>query len=297
MSKQMTKQKPSVGLSVYPGGILIQKVEPGETYDLYEKSGVALIIENKDENPHTYTIDTFKPSHVGNKKWLEGYSQIPDPAWFWLESSEVTVEAQSRKNVRMFLKIPDEEKYYNQHWTVSLGVRGKPEAGNMLSLAVYPRYQIETESKTGLKERPDGLTGIEPATLVFENVPLGKKQKKKIKMYNNDTIKHYYTLTSKIIEVDPTREQIGTSPGYAWIPNRKWLKPGSNLKNIFTSLFLRKRRVKILPNEDKELAVAVKIPKKKEHYQKKWEALIFIEPDEGRSSFVRVQIETEKIPE
>ncbi len=293
---QEEKQKPSLGLSVYPGGLLIQKITLGETYDLYEKSGVALQIENKDGNPHTYVIGALKPSQVGNTKWLQGYSEISDPGWFWVESAEVTVEAQSKKQVRMFLKIPDEKKYYNQHWTVSLGISGKPEAGQMLSLAVYPRYQIETESKTGLKERPEGLTGIEPGSMVFENVPLGQKEKKKIKIYNNDTRLHYYTIASKIIEVDPTREQIGVSAGYSWIPDIKWLKPGSNLKNILTSFSLSKSTLRILPNENKELAIAVKIPEKKEHYQKKWEALIFIEPDDGRPSFVRVQIDTEKIP-
>jgi len=277
------KPKPSLGLSVQPGGLMIQKVKLGETYDLHQKAGIALIVENKDINPHTYLINTFKPSQVGNKKWLRGYSEIPDPAWFWFENAEVTVGAQSKKEVKMFFKIPQEDKYYNQHWSISLGISGKPEAGKMLALAVYPRYQIETESKTGLHEKPAGLIGLEPSRLIFKNLPLRKKERKKIILYNNDKIAHKYKITSQVIEVDQTREQIFVSSGYSWLPKERWLKP-------------KKKRVKILPGESKELTISVKIPKRKGHYQKKWEALIFIEPDEGRSRFARIQIETEKLP-
>lgn len=275
---QQEKPKPSLGLSVQPGGLLIQNVKLGENYDLHQKSGIALIIENKDAQAHTYILTTAKPSQVGNKKWLKGYLEMPEPSWFWFEKNEVTVEAQSKKEVKMFLKIPEEEKYYNQHWTVSLGISGKPEAGQMLTLAVYPRYQLETESKIGLKERPDGLIGLEPSTLLLKDLALEKKEKAKIIIYNNDKKAHTYKIIPQIIAVDPTREQVVATPGYSWIPNIKWVR-------------IDKQKLKIETNESEELIVTVNIPKKKEHYQKKWEALIFVELEEGLSGFVRLQIQ------
>ncbi len=278
---QKEKPRAGMGLSVQPGGILIQHVKLDETYNFYEKSGIALIVENKDTLPHTYIINTFKPSQVGNKKWLTGYLEIPEPSWFFFEKNEVTVEPKSKQKVKMYLKVPKEEKYYNQHWTVSLGVTGKPEKGQMLALAVYPRYQIETETKTGLKEKPAGLIGFEPGTLIFENLALGKKEKNKIIVYNNDNKPHKYRITPKIIEVDTTKEQIFNTPGYRWIPNIKWIRPC-------------KRKLKINSDESKEITITVNIPKKQKYYLKKWEAIIFIEPDEGPSGFVRVQIEPNK---
>lgn len=277
---QQEKPKPSRGLSVAPGGLLIQYVKLGETYDLYQKSGIALIIENKDTSPHIYKLTALKPSEAGNKKWLKGYAQIPDPSWFWLENNEVLVEPQSKQEVKMFLKIPDEDKYYNQRWTVSLEVTGKPEAGSMLALAVYPRYQIETESKAGLKEKPDGLIGFEPSVLVFKDLALGKKQESKIIIYNNDSQSRRFNITPKIITVDPAREQIVASPGYSWLPNIKWLK--ADLK-----------KMEIKPDESRELNITVNIPRRKEYYQRKYEALIFAESEEGLSGFARVQVQTE----
>lgn len=275
---QEEKPRPSLGLSVQPGGLLIQYVKLGQTYDLYEKSGIALIIENKDDKPHTYKLETSKPSQVGNEKWLKGYLEIPDPSWFWFEKDEVTVEAQSKREVKMFLKIPEEKKYYNQHWTVSLEITGKPEIGQMLTLAIYPRYQIETESKAGLKEKPDGLIGFEPSRLLFENLALGKSEKNSIIIYNNDKMSRTYKIVPEVIEVDPTREKIVASPGYSWIPDTKWIRI--------------KKRLRIRPGESKELIVTVKIPKRQEYYQKRWETLLSVDSDEGPSGFIRIQIET-----
>ena len=276
---QPDKPKPAMGLRVQPGGMLIQHVKLGQTYDIYEKSGVALIVENKDIRPHSYAITTSRPSEVGNKKWLGGYSEIPDPGWFLLETNEITVGPQDREDVKMYIKIPKEEKYYNQRWTVSLGVIGKHGKGDMLALAVYPRYQIETESKTGLSERPDGLTGLEPSMLIFKNVDLEREGK--IIIHNNDDMAHKYEITAKVIDSAPTREQITNTPGYSWIPNIKWVRP-------------EKERIEIKPGEKMDMTVSVKIPPKEEYSKKKWEALIFVSSEEGISRFARVRIETRK---
>ena len=281
---QKEKSKPRMGLSIRPGGLLIQYVKLGEAYDLYKKTGIVLIIENKDSRPHTYLLSTSKPSQVGNKKWLKGYLEIPSPDWFWFEKDEVTVGAESQKEIKMFLKIPKEDKYYNQHWTVSLGVTGKPKKGEVVALAVYPRYQIETESKTVLTQRPYGTIGLEPSLLKFENLTLGEKKKGTITIYNNSNKTHRYAIIPRIVEVGPGREKISSSPGYAWIPNIKWIKPG-------------KKRINIGTNKSKELPIRVKIPEKLENYDKNWEAILFVEPDKGLPGFIRVQIKTEKVKE
>lgn len=278
-AQQKEKLKPRLGLSVQPGGMVIQQVKLGEIYDLHQKSGVALLIENRDNQPHSYVLSTAKPSQVGNQKWLTGYLEIPDPRWFWFETNEVTVAPQSKGQVKMFLKIPDHEKYYNQHWTVSIMVSGKAEKGGMLALAVYPRYQIETESKADLTNNPDGLTGVAPAILTFKDVALGKKVNGKVRIYNNDKKMRTYKITPRIIKVDATREQIIPSPGYSWVPDIKWVMPD-------------KQELRIKPGESAELMVTVYIPREDKYYRKKWVGLMFVQPDIGPARFVRVQIDT-----
>lgn len=272
--------RPSMGLRVEPGGLLVQYVPLGTTYDFYKNVGIPLTIYNRDVNPHTYLLSTDKPSTVAARKWLKGYLEIPDPAWFWFEKDEVKIEPNSKAEVKMYLNIPDEEKYYNQHWTVALGVKGKPEPGQMLALAVYPRIQIETLSRDALKERPDGIIGFTPSILSFPNLALGQRQKLKVRIYNNDTRRHKYRIRSMVFPLDSTKELIHTSPTYSWILNPKWIKPN-------------RKWISIKPNKAKELTVEIRIPQQKEHYNRNWEAILFVEPKKARPGFVRIQIKTE----
>lgn len=59
---------------------------------------------------------------------LKGYSSIPESTWFWFEKNEVLVPANNIEEVKMFLRISDEEKCCNQKWAVGIEVEGKPEA-------------------------------------------------------------------------------------------------------------------------------------------------------------------------
>ena len=273
--------RPPMGLRVEPGGMLVQSVPLGTTYDFYESVGIPLTIYNRDISPHTYVLSTDKPSTVAARKWLKGYLEIPDPSWFWFEKGEVTVEANSKKEVKMYLKIPDEEKYYNQHWTVALGVKGKPEPGQMLALAAYPRIQIETLSRDDIKAKPDGIRGFAPSIVSFEDVALGKKRELKIRIYNNDTRRHRYKIRSKVFPKDPMRELIHTSPAYSWIPNPRWIRP-------------KRSAVTIDSQDSRELTVSIKVPKNKENYNRKWEGILLIEPKKGLPGFVRIQVTTAK---
>ncbi len=272
--------RPPMGLRVQPGGLLVQYVPLGTTYDFSENVGIPLTIYNRDVSPHTYLLSTDKPSTVAARKWLKGYLEIPDPSWFWFEKDEVKVEPNSKAEVKMYLNIPDEEKYYNQHWTVALGVKGKPEPGQMLALAVYPRIQIETLSRDGIKERPDGIIGFTPSILSFEDLALGKKEKLKVRIYNNDNRRHTYQIGSNVFPTNPKKEFMHTLPTYAWIPNPTWIKPGRSC-------------ISIKPHESEELTIEIKIPKQKEHYNRNWEAILFVEAKKTLPGFVRIQIKTE----
>jgi len=274
--------QPKLGLSVQPGGLLIQYIKLGETYDLHEKTGISLIIENKDAKAHTYRVIAGKPSKLGSKKWLQGYSEIPDASWFWFEKNEVTVEAQSKEEVEMYLKIPQEDQYFNQHWTITIGVAGKPGAGEVLSLAVYPRYQIETVSEADIKGKPYGLAAVSPSMVEFEDVILGEKYNASVKLYNNDDSAHRYKLKSKRFKVDPMREQIVPSAGYSWVPKAKWIK-------------IKKRRATIDANGVMEIPLEIRIPKGDEYFNRKWEAVLWIESKEEAPLFARIKIKTKAL--
>lgn len=267
------------GLAVSPAGLLIQYVKPGETYDITEVSGVSLRITNKDSVPHI--ISAHRPSAVGAKKWIAGYLEIPDPSWLKPDKEEIRIEANDTAKIRMSIEIPDEERYYNQNWSVSLLVRGKAEPGRMIALAAAPRFEIETEAKEGIKTRPDGLIAFEPHLIIIEGLVPGNKKEVKARLYNNDHKRHNYNIGSKIYPKDPKKSQISISSGYRWLPDPKWIK-------------LNKMNASVEPKGEAKISFYINVPEDQIYFNQKWEAILFCEPEDGLSGFIRVHVETAK---
>lgn len=135
-------------LQVDPGTILIQNVPLGKVCTLKELTGREFTIHNKDKITHTYYLSTHQPSKTGDGKWASyRYKEIPEPKWVSFEKKEITVEANKKKKVNLYINIPKKEENYNQRWEVTIEVKSKQIPGNIFVLAVYPRFQIETEEK------------------------------------------------------------------------------------------------------------------------------------------------------
>lgn len=272
-------EKKEMGLSVEPGGLLIQKVPIGQLYDMDYWIKMRFKVYNDSDTARRYTLKVDKPVKVGVNV-LKGYTGIPNPSWFWFEKNEVLVAANGVEEIKMFLRIPNEEKYCNQKWAVGIDVEGKPEAEERLVLAVSPVFYIETESRAEVKEKPAGFLGLVPATAVLENVVLGKsKTISKIKVYNNDNQPHLYKISSIIPYATPGRQVITPSSNFSWLPKKEWLRPDKNT-------------LKISPDEQKEITLDLDIPKKADFLNQRWEGILFIESEEGLANFVRVQIKT-----
>lgn len=157
----------AAGIKVAPGRFIINDVNPGNLYNIREETGQRLSVFNDDSSTRTWSLSTHRPSERG--QWETGYSEIPDPAWCWFEKSEITVPPQGVAYVQLFLKIPDLEKYYNQHWAVTLAVTEKNQKG--IALAVDIRALIETKPKYKIYSGTEGRFGPVPGVvdLLFWN--------------------------------------------------------------------------------------------------------------------------------
>lgn len=283
----------ATGLGIEPGQILIQNVPPGTSYDIFENAGIKLKVINDDTVTQTYSINSAKPSQISTGTWLKGYLEIPDPSWFYLEKNELTIGPNDTGYVKMYLKIPNEEKYYNQHWAVAIPIEGKPSKRQVqIALALYAEFLIETESKESVGEKPDGSIGLEPSIVLLENAQLGKTVKAKATIYNNDKVAHTYRLKAIIPElISETKKQaISPSPGYSWIPDANWVKP--NLVK-YLGLLPAIKDLKVGAGKNQSFPIEVLIPKNDNYYGQKWEVIIMAEPEKGEAGFVRLRIETQ----
>lgn len=283
------------GITIEPGQILIQNVPPDTSYDIFENTGVKLKLINHDTTANTYSIFSTKPSKVSTGTWLKGYLEIPDAKWFYFDKNKVTIGPNDTAYVNMYLKIPAEEKYCNQHWIVAIPIEGSPGEGGAIGimLALYPQFLIETESKTLMGERPYGSIGLEPSIVLLENVQLGKTVKAEVTIYNNDQTEHTYRLKATAPELisETKKQEISPSPGYSWIPDPKWVKPNPGK---FLGLVSTIKDVKVDAGKSKKFPLKITIPEDDNYYGQKWEVIIMAEPEKGPAGFVRLKIETQE---
>jgi len=267
-------QLEAASLKVSPARFIVHNVEPGRLYDIYKETGVRLTIYNDSDASRTWFLSTHRPSERG--RWETGYGEIPDATWCWFETDEITVEPNSSAHANLYLKVPDEEKYYNQHWVVTLSVGGKPGRG--FALAVDIRVQIETKSKVGLKTKPYGLLGFEPSMIRFEDVVPGTTRIAPVVLYNNDGKEHTYTINS-LFEKSDTKRVSYLTQLHKVIPDSSWIKRPEG-------------KLRIKPGERAVLKMELRIPADEANFGKKWEDILLVEPDDGRAGFVRVQVQT-----
>jgi len=269
------RPSPAATLRVSPAEFVVQNVPVGRLCDLHVPHGVVLEIRNDDEGAHTYGLSARAPAAATLQ---EGYAAIPDPAWFTFEPRRVTVAAGATGQSKMFVSIPRDARYYNQHWVVSLAVEAVPEPGSMVALAAYPRAYLETEAKADVKIGGHGATAVAPSVLSIGTSDNGPARST-FRIFNNDSRPHSYTL-----RVSAGARKILASPGRGWISNPGWLH-------------VEPRAVTIRAGQTAAFTVEAQVPDVYRGTMPAWEAIVFVEPEKGSEigpSFVRVQAKRAK---
>jgi len=245
-----------------------------------QNSGVQL---RSDGRPHTYLLTAHRPSEAGNRRVPRGYSDIPDPSWFWFEAGEVTVPAQGSSEVRMYLKVPDSERYYNQHWSVSVGVVGKPGQAEMLTLAAYPRFEIETKAapRDQLRLKPAGEIGLCPSQIVLSAAAPGTRREASFILCNGDKRTHRYQLAVLPRGEAGSDGRVFGSSGATWAPNTLGIRA-------------RYAKPKIGKNRYLVIPVRISVPTDAVLPDGGWEAVILVRRDDGAANFLRILLEAAK---
>lgn len=264
----------TIGLGVTPGNVLIQGVPIGEVYELK----IPLTIHNRSEEIRTYILRASRPSQIGAECPM-GYLELPEEGFLYLEPSEIVIPPYGMAQAKIYLSIPYEDRYYNQHWVSLIEVKGKPHGGEGIALAAYPLFFIETEPRYDLTQRPDGLTGLRPAQVFLKDLPLGKiKGVTEVEIYNNDNSSHVYTIIPLTFSTK-TKKWIGLSDSYEPLPDPAWIVPEPE------SLRIERGKSGIV-------SLGLNIPVRPEYYAKRWEGIVLVKREEGPPVFIRVLLRT-----
>ena len=100
-----------------------------------------------------------------------------------------------------------------------------------------------------------------------------------ILLFNNDSKPHEYEI-SALFDDEEVQRKSYLSKTYTEIPNSTWLTVP--------------KRIRIGAGGTASLNLRLNVPDDPAHFGKKWEHLVYIQPDEGRAEFVRVQVRMRK---
>jgi len=260
------------GLTVEPGGLLLQKVPLGKVYDLHKETGMYIKVYNSLDRSVTYRISAQRPSEGGSGRWMVGYEEIPDPDFLSFDRNEVVIEPEGVGEVNLSLKLPDEPRFYNQHWAVTVAIEGQPAPGEAFALAAYLPFEIETESRTGTGGvRPWGKTGVEPSSLTLKAAEKGI-----VRIYNNEGRGHKYKLLIGVPAETSSVRQTGLTPGYRDVPDVHWID-------------MSHKEFAIKQDGVQEVFLTARLPYKPSATGP-WETFLWVESDSGQKAFVRVYI-------
>jgi len=241
--------------TISPASFCLEKFDIGMNVDL----GIDFVMSDV-LNTGSIDLKTRQPS---KDSMLKGYTPIPDASWFYFLNSKIVPDKNGFAKARMFLKVPNKNKYLNQHWAVH--VVAKPPATGVFGMEMVGIYMIETRSSEKITERPYGIIGVVPSRIHLEKVKFQQKKTAKFTIYNNDTTSHTYQISVQTF--DPSfynKLQISQAPGHEWVKYTNWIKPLQPVLSIDAG-------------KKKETFVEVTIPKGIHYSDEGWEAVIMVE--------------------
>lgn len=116
----------AAGLQVSPGNIYIDNVPIDERVAVSAagREKMKLSINNKGASACTYTINILSIAQT-TAVLKQGYKDIPDTSWIFPETKEVQIPGNSTKAVELYIRIPENPRYYNARYQAVIEVKSK----------------------------------------------------------------------------------------------------------------------------------------------------------------------------
>ena len=256
--------------TISPASFCLEKFDIGMNMDL----GISFTMSNvQNVGPIDLNVKQPPPNRV-----LKGYIPIPDPSWLYFLNPQIVPGKDGVASARMFLKIPNENKYLNQHWVVHVGA--KPPSVSLFAMEMVGVYMIETRASKTITEKPYGKIGIVPSRVYAKKIKPQQKKSVSFIIYNNDKVLHEYQISAHTF--DPSiysKLQISQAPGFEWVKDTKWIQ-------------LAQPSINIPANQKKETTALITIPKNVQYTGEGFEAIIMVESKKkgGPCGFARLLI-------
>jgi|GEM_PF-1877592 len=259
----------AMALGISPGAFCAQGVPVGEKTD----TGVDITITNDANEERILTLKLMDMPRMKSPS-LRGYSSMPDLSWFVLDKTEVTVPAHGKAKSRITIDIPDDERYYNQHWGISCLVEYSGQKG-LFQEAIKGVYMVETKAKADVKARPAGNLGLAPTILAIDPADTAGAANM-FTIYNNTGQTRVYRFARSVPETSGETLKLNPSPGFAWVADADVIAVKPDSVSVKAGATARVRVSVGKVDATKDISGT--------------EVLVFVESDKKEAGFVRVQL-------
>ncbi len=258
-------------LEVTPASATISGLELGENRD----TGLEFTVKNDSEGAQEFSLEAVLPD-ITSGEAVKVYNNIPVLNWVYFDRPLLFIPAKSSDTSKVHVRVPSEDKYYNQHWAVACHVKQK--GGSFVNAADSPLLLIETKSKADVTENPYGEFGVAPGTVGIRLEDL-KKKKTSFTVYNNGSKDCVFKIKGYIPDPKALGTKIALTKGFEWINERQWVK---------TSL----EDLRLRAGESKEVELEINLPGNLNipATAAGLEALVLVESEKNEYRFVRIVI-------
>lgn len=266
----------ALGIRTKFGLVVVENLQPGQTYNLRELTGLPLSVVNAADKQVTIKMDLQKPDPEQEKGMgAKGFESIPDLSWIKLSRDFFVVDPGQSAIADVLITIPDDDKYLGKRYQVNIWSHtiGKQflNVGLMSRLRItIAKRRMTEEEKRAEAHRGEIIKNIDfqllPHTIFIDGVELAKKidiekkYKQSLKIVNPNNEEFSY----RIMAVTAWGAGIGVIPGYDEAPDLSFLT-------------FSEKEFSVSPISIREVKMFLQIPDEEKYKRKKYQFIICVE--------------------
>jgi hypothetical protein len=266
----------NLNFQVEPKQIHLHNIEIGKIYNVEKETGITLDVINPNDQGYTYKVKSIRVAD-SLLDLQEGYEDCPEPSFLTFSKRELTVSAQGKEKVQMFVSFPNDRAYAGRKY---MFVIHTTQGG----VGFYSRIYASLGPAVRSIDTKD--VSVRPRTLLIQEVPLGElygvneHSGIRLSIHNKRSEPQTYILSA----CKPSSVGLEWPEGYLQMPDPDWLQ-------------FETEEISIHAGAVGYADIRLRIPDQENYYNQKWVVAIGVKSKPGQIDVVPVythmQIETQ----
>ncbi len=253
-----------IGIGARFGDVILEGLQPGNTYDLKELAHLPFGIQNYGDTDMEVTVEFHRPK---KKSLAQNYEEIPDLSWIKANPDKMRIAPKGVGYFDLLLSVPDDPKLVGRHFQVEIEAVGAGmglygvATENRIRFSVGPGPEtLQAEKKKKAMRQLD--FDVTPHMLYLTEVPLGKPWDSRKEEHKTIRVANYARDPLDIqLSVAAWDANIPLPEGYAPIPDPSWIR-------------LKTSTVSVAADEIGQGSLVLDIPDVPANRGKRWAVLI-----------------------